>query len=186
MLYVIIVIIFIILVFAGKAGHEKQIKLDKENINFYKNLGISKSESFYSGNYIGGHPDIDKYNFCTSIFDINDKIIIIANDFKAGSNIATSIDEIKRDNPIMLGYISKVSISDITIEDHSSIERKVTVGRLLLLGPLAFGMKKKIEHKEAFLNIIWSDGKFTHNTLFQFGDFQQANLSRNQLIRIIN
>ena len=57
---------------------------------------------------------------------------------------------------------------------------------MLLVGVFALAWKKKKKNEEAFLNINWTDGKYEHETLFQFEDkgaFQEANKVRNSLIK---
>lgn len=77
------------------------------------------------------------------------------------------------------------AVSDITIEDASSIEKKITVGRIFLVGIFALGWRKKKKNELAFLVIEWKKGKFEHFTTFSFEGkeaFQNANTARNKLI----
>lgn len=83
------------------------------------------------------------------------------------------------------GYIPIQSILNISIEDKSTIEKRVTVGRLLLVGIFALAWRKKDVKNSVFLIIEWQGGTFTHETIFEFGSnnaFQSANIIKNKLI----
>ena len=59
---------------------------------------------------------------------------------------------------------------------------------MLLVGPLAFAWKKKEKKECAYIIIQWNDGRFNHETLFEFtgtGSIQSANTGRNNLINSI-
>ncbi len=55
--------------------------------------------------------------------------------------------------------IEKPSVREVAIEGKDEVNRRVTVTRLLALGILAFGVKKKNEVKESFITIVLNDGR---------------------------
>ena len=86
------------------------------------------------------------------------------------------------------GSIDFASIKEVTLEDQSTIENRITVGRMLLVGPLAFAWKKKEKIESAYLILDWNDGTFNHKTLFEFtgsSSMQKANTARNKLINTV-
>ena len=81
------------------------------------------------------------------------------------------------------------NIKNITVEDASSIEKKITVGRLLLVGVFALAWRKKKTNELAFVVTEWNDGKFDHSTTFSFEGKEamtKANTARNSLIKMCN
>lgn len=144
-----------------------------------KTEGIDLSTKVWLGNYVGGHPEID--NSLTHVFSFKSKnnLKLYAKMYKNSADISTVYFSHLADIPIE-------KITNISIEDTSTIDKKVTLGRVLLVGVFALAWKKEKINKQAFLNIIWNDGKYMHETLFRFKDlgaFQEANKIRNNLIR---
>ena len=57
----------------------------------------------------------------------------------------------------------------------------------MLTGVFAFAWKKKTKHELAYITIYWNDGKFDHETIFEFegrNAMTRANSSRNKLINL--
>lgn len=139
-----------------------------------KGLGISDSDFFYSGKYISGHPDINN-----SIEDVN------------LAKIKESIHIVYFPNsksPIGAGKIPKEQIKNIVIEDASTVSKRVTATRLIALGVFAFAAQKKEKTEISYLIIEWNDGRFDHETMFEFygvGSNQKSNEARNKLIKMI-
>jgi hypothetical protein len=118
--------------------------------------------------YIGGHPDIDRSTKCTLRVS------------RRGIDIVSSSRQ--------LGTIDATRISDVSIDDASSIEHRVTIPRVLLTGIVAFALKKKEKHESAFFTLDWDDGRFSHATVFGFqasGAMNRANESRNTILRML-
>ncbi len=89
---------------------------------------------------------------------------------------------------IKLASIKKDSISNIAIEDETTIEKRVSFKRILLVGIFALAWKKKEVNEMAFIIIEWQEGKFSHETTFQIigkGAMQNANIIRNKLIKAL-
>jgi hypothetical protein len=163
----VVIVLFIIL------GSQGQKNIDKRTA-FLKNMGIDPNELVKVGAYVGGHPDIDNhYSSCVIYLKDNNLKICHENEIAI---------------PRFLADIDKDKIIYISIEDSSSIEKKVTLGRVLLVGIFALAWKKKKKNEMAFLAIDWNDGKFEHSTLFSFEGkdaMQTANTARNKLIRLV-
>ena len=68
------------------------------------------------------------------------------------------------------------------------IQKRVGLKRMLAIGIFAFAVKKKVKEELSYIIIEWSDGKFDHETVFEFegkGSVTQANELRNKLINEI-
>jgi len=163
---VIIAVAFIIVIIAFRSPDRNY----KEEL---KQSGYDTENRIETGKYIAGHPDIDKSIEKTSIFH-------------AGNNIEIMEEEIEYKCE-KKAVIEITKIKNIIVEDESSIEKKVTVGRLLAVGVFAFALKKNVKNELAYLTLEWNDGKFDHETIFEFAGsdaMQKANTARNKLIRI--
>ena len=163
---VLILAFVIYAVISGITG-TKQVKeeLSKQNLQVSDFIPI--------GDYLGGHIDLDNgMKGCRALIK-EDRIAIylMPNDFET---------------PIYKASIQKDSITDIQIEDESTIDKKITLGRVLLVGVFALAWRKNKKKEAAYLSIMWNDGKYTHNTIFGFENenaFQKANTARNKLIQ---
>ena len=169
---VILISVFVLLYMLGSDMNEKQqtmsSKLKKEGFNIDLLIPL--------GNYVGGHYKQDKeVNFCycypgeneLKFYEWSDKTI----------------------RPIKRFSIEKKLITNISVEDASSIESKVTLGRVLLVGLFALAWKKKKKNELYFVSITWKEGNFTHDTIFSFegnDSSSNANLTRNKLMRLVN
>jgi hypothetical protein len=170
-----IIVVFIILVimqviFQSNAKEKKSEKISK--------LGYDTANEINVGKYIGGHPQINDELKTVSIFSKNNDLTIVR--YYEDNRITT---------PTFIATIPISNIKNISIENKSTIEKRVTIGRMLLVGPFAFAWKKKDVNELAFLVIVWNDGRFEHETVFEFegkGSMQTANTSRNSLIKTVN
>ncbi len=137
-------------------------------------MGYTPIEKIITDKLIGGHPDINEA--------INKTIIL----FKG-----ISLDIMKAGPgmlPVKVAEIGKEFIKNITVEDQSTIEKRVTVGRLLTVGLFAFALKKKTKNELAYLTFDWNDGRFNHETVFEFegvNAMQKANTARNQVLKLL-
>jgi hypothetical protein len=59
-------------------------------------------------------------------------------------------------------------IKGVSVENKSSIEKKVTFKRLMLLGVFAFAFKKDIENEVGFLVIEYTESDIPMEIIFQF------------------
>jgi hypothetical protein len=179
MIWIIIIAAIILLLVwgysSGKNTEEKQNSFESS----LKDQGVDTNTRINLGTYIGGHPNIDKS--ITHMFCYKDKLALklYAKLYKTPGVISS----------VYFDYLASIptnAIRNISIEDNTSIEQKVTAGRIFLVGIYALAWKKTIKNKKAFLNIQWSDGRFDHETIFVFengGALGQANQARNALMK---
>lgn len=164
--------LFLIVVAAVKSGN-KDRKIIEEKLN---KDGRKDSDFISSGSatYVGGHPDMDQ-NF-------SDVHFLVENDnIKFYHKPALKY-------PVLKFSIENARIQAINVEDATSIEKKLTVGRIFLVGIFAFAWKKKKKNELAFVTIEWNDGRFNHTTIFNFEGrdaMVRSNTFRNKLINAI-
>lgn len=144
----------------------------KEKKEIIESRGLTENEVAYIGSYVGGHPALDD-------------TIPLCHTYKKGSNLiltkGLSLEEVRESE------IPITNIDNIILQDASTINKRITAGRLLLVGVFALAWQKKEKSEMAFVEIQWHQGKFDHQTLFCFegdGAFQRANKARNLLIKI--
>jgi hypothetical protein len=173
----VIAIAVILGIMGGNKSVEDRIKAKEKALQKLNGEGIQTEKFLRTENYIGGHPDINSFLKNTVIYKNNNdfEIYVPYTDQADISNIKVEYSK--------EGIIPIQSIKNISIEDKTTIDKRVSLGRAVLFGPLAFGMQKTIKKEEAYLNISWNDGKFDHETLFQFQTLQDANIARNELIK---
>lgn len=170
MFWTILVLIVISIIGIVVYGNNK----NKKNDEILEGQGYLTSNKVSSGRYLAGHPELDSPIVGTVIYSIDSRLAIMQID---GFNVPTEK--------------AKINVSDITnisVEDNTTIEKRVTVARLLLTGIFAFALRKSKKKEVAYLVIDWKSGKFNHETIFQFesdGAMQKANTARNGLIRFI-
>lgn len=131
-----------------------------------KGLGVEVKDVVRGLNYKCGHPMLDDQRLL---------------------NMA-----LKGGNILLLGVTGKQVagiegrlVKNIAAEDQSTFERRVTLTRLALVGIFAFALKKRKKDELAYLTIEWGDGRFEHQTMFEFsgfGSMNTANKIRNKII----
>jgi hypothetical protein len=162
-----LIVIFIIL---GRNANKQKAKNKDRIITKYNLSNLIKTDA----SYVGGHPMRD-----TMIPDLycalsDNKLRFYS---LGGSKVG----------PGLVFSIPKDAIQNIELEDASSIEHKVTLGRIILVGVFALAWKKKEKNELAFVIIKWNDGKFDHSTIFSCegqNAMQKANTLRNLFIRL--
>ena len=168
----IIIVVVVVGFIAALISGSREASNTKEEM---KRKKMDLSEFIEMGTYAGGHPTM------------NDAVEKIYARKEEGNIHFYKIDAygISMPQDIPNSDIPIDSITDITIEDATSIERRITVGRILLVGIFAWGWKKKKKNEMAFLIIEWKRGKFDNATTYSFEGkdaFQKANTARNKLI----
>lgn len=164
-----IVVIFLIGVI--KSAEKEQ----KRNNERFKEEGINPKEIVNVGTYAGGHPGIDN-NIKPAVIYRKEKKFMIA------------YRETPFSYPMIKGEIPTERIKEIILDDATTLDNKITVGRILLVGIFALGWKKKKKNELAFVTIEWNDGRFKHSAIFSFEGkdaMQKANTARNRLLKII-
>lgn len=126
------------------------------------------------GSYVGGHPKIDNQINCCIVYKKESELII--------SEVRNfSFTQL----PFVKGTIQIKDIKDIKVVDASTIEKNVTIGRILLVGIFALAWKKKKKNELSFVIVEWMHGRFSNVTTFSFegeSSIQMANSARNRLI----
>lgn len=164
-----IVLMAITIIDGNKKKKKAEIELSKKGLNF--------SDFKFLGMYASGHPSID--NSRDNVYGKREgaDIVLYTEDMPDASMPV----EIKDSN---------IPIRDITaikVEDASTVDKKVTLGRMVLVGIFALAWKKKKKNEMAFVNIVWKKGEFENDTTFMFQGkdaAQKANKARNELIKI--
>lgn len=163
---IILAVLIAIVVIAG-------ITSSKKRNEALSNLGINNEDLLRAGKYTTGHPDIDKPIDRTEFLISDSELKIYA---------------IKDTAPSYVASIPFDKIKNIIVEDESTVRRRVTVARLLTVGIFAFALKKKKVDKLFYLIFEWNDGRFDHETIFEFtGSILQGdpNTLRNKIIKAI-
>ena len=162
--FLIILIIFIaIIVIAGVSANKKRNEKCNE-------LGITQNDLTQIGDYVSGHPNIDNSKNSVSYIISNNNIEFY--DVQISLLAKTPLEQIK----------------DVYIEDASTIEKRISAGRLLLVGVFALAWQKNKKNEMAFLILKLNDGRFDHECIFQFNGkdaISTANAKRNVLIRVL-
>ena len=165
---VVLIIGFIALGMYGKMEADKKRKL-------LEDAGYNPDEFIDSGKLLTGHPAVDTSKQFTYMY-IKDGVINIH-------------EKINAQSEIIIPHFASIpcdKIKDVVIEDATTIEKRITATRLLAVGIFAFALKKKQKNELAYLTIKWNDGKFDHETIFEFSGTSAAelgNAARNKIIR---
>ena len=171
MFWTIVVIGIIFFIILGAYGTKQQEKASAKLVS----MGYALESKIETGKYIAGHPDINDPILKTSIYPIDNRLEIL---FDAPF-----------EQPVEKGSIFNDSIKNILVEDRSTIEKRVTATRLVLLGVLALVFRKKEKNELSYLTIEWNDGKFDHETIFEFegtGATQTAYYYRNNILNVFS
>jgi hypothetical protein len=167
----IILIIIGVIVIAGIVGVVNANEQTKKQNEFLQSKGVDPKSMIDIGTFISGHPDINDQVQNVSIFKDGSSLVIYQR-FGSSCNVR--------------GFIPIEKIKNIIVEDQSSFEKRVTLGRVLLVGVFALAWRKKKKNEMYFLVISWNDGKFDHETLFQITGLDipnNSNTIRNKLIQ---
>lgn len=153
-------LIIVLIIYTSKKQKERKSKFRDEGYDLKNVLNLER--------LVGGHPDI---NIAVP------RVKIIANENKIA---------ICDMNLVPKGYISKESIKNVKFEDATTFEKRISAGRLLLVGVFALAWKKRSKNENAYLVVEWADGRFDNSTSFLFqgsGSTQRANAARNWMIK---
>lgn len=147
---------------------------------------LDDTNKLFSAKYLGGHPAIDNTSYLR-VFEKDNQVVLVR--FFREQVVDDKVGLYDSYDYEICGSIPFNSIKDVAFENASTIESRITAGRMLLVGALAFAWKKKEKQESAYLIINWNDGRFSHEALFEFvgdGSIQSANTGRNKLIKAIN
>ena len=141
----------------------------KRNQNKLQSEGFDRKQMIINVKYACGHPDLNSPGFYN--IGTKDKNVFLLN-FRAN----------------IVAQINGAEIKNIIVEDETTFTKKVTLTRMALVGIFAFALKKKEKNELAYLTIQWNDGRFDHETVFEYegnGSLQKANSDRNKLIKAV-
>lgn len=171
MFWIIVIAVVVAMVIGAINSTQKHAEASAKN----EKLGYSEADKIVSGKYIAGHPDLNDSIELSCLFNKNNSLEIF-------NNIV--IDFV----PMPLAFIPNAKVKNVLVEDQSTVEKRVTLGRVLLTGVFALAWKKKKVNESAFMTIEWNDGKFDHETIFEFtglNAMQRANTARNLIIKAV-
>lgn len=155
------------------AANQSSVNAKKKTENITSS-GYQKDDLISAGKYISGHPDLDNEIQTVQIGCKDGKLYML-----------TFPDTF---TPKEHANIPCQQIKNVLIEDATTIEKRVTVGRLLTVGVFALAWKKKKKQELSFLIIEWNDGRFDHETIFEYtgiNTVQRSNEARNKLMRLL-
>lgn len=124
------------------------------------------------GKYLSGHPGITQQQEIKAVSE-EDHLVILTGGF---------VNQ-------RLASIRYTDITDVEMEDQSTMERRVTATRLLTVGIFAFAAKKKEVHHCFYVIITWKDGQFCNETIIEFTGktaLQDATVAQNLLRQEVN
>ena len=164
-----IIFIGIIVLFFGaaSAGNSNIKKFEDQN-------KVKVADLLVSGTYVSGHPLLNNA--------LKDTRLLL-------DPILVKIFTVDGNGFHLKSQIAKEAITNVAMEDSSTIQNRVTVGRLLLTGIFAFAWKKKTKQECAYFIIEWNQGQFKNETIFEFegkGSIQKANTLRNKFIAYLS
>jgi len=170
MWWIVIILGVILLIILATNSTKKDIANANEEL---AKQGLSLSAFIQSkATYAGGHPNANEQFSSVAYIekDGNLRFYAMPYDFQM---------------PYFKFSIKKEAITNISLEDASTMESRISLGRVLLVGVFALAWRKKKKNELAFVVIDWNDGKFDHSTTFSFegeNATQEANRFRNDLI----
>jgi len=112
-------------------------KPEREKANNYlREIGIDPLSTNILFHYVGGHPDIDE-EFVGYLYKRDEEFVLLRH------GITTLVTKLGATIPIK-------AIKNIQVDDRTSIEKKVTFGRVLLVGVFALAWTKDKKRKSHF------------------------------------
>jgi hypothetical protein len=166
----IIIVLCVLFVIAAISGASSMKRVNA----WLLSEGYTADGKVNMGKYIAGHPDLDAPIHPCCIYSKNGTLFLF--------------EDKPLDNPILRAEINLLQIKNISVEDKSTMEKKVTLGRFLAVGLFALAWQKDTKNEMAFVLIDWSDGQFDHETLFEYSTknaMELANTARNMLMRCV-
>lgn len=151
MFWIFLIIVVLLFLWIGSVGAKQQAIKETE----MKQQGFLLDQKVPFSKYLSGHPDID--NPVENIFHI-----------PSTQNNDLHLFFVLHGKVEKQGSIPTAQIKNVSIEDASTMEKRVTVGRLLVLGIFAFAARKTVKNELSYLVIEWNDGRFDHETVFEF------------------
>lgn len=155
----------------------KSMKSKKQWTAVFKKEYGEPQDMLRMGALVSGHPEVDERVPLCGAF-IKGK----------GLHLLQYYDELLNVKPKPLGVIPCDAVSNVLVEDQSTIEKRITATRMILVGVFALAWRKKTKKELAYLTIFWNKGKFENETVFEFeskDSLARANKLRNAIINKI-
>ncbi len=161
-----IVIIFAIIIYFGYNRSKSQAEQKAKKQKKFSEYGFMKE--YEMGTYLTGFSCADKKNFIIC-GEAKDHFIFISED---------DLEE--------LGKIPIKDITKVTIEDKTTIDKRVTLTRIAMIGIFALGVQKKRTEEVYFFVIDWNSGKIPDTAVFEFRRRDKANEALYNMKKRIN
>lgn len=164
---IVVSVLFLTLVIVAMVNGPKN---KKQFIEKLKKSGVDIDSKIHVGKFVGGHPEINEP------FD-NSTLYLKKGDILIAHEINYLFEE--------KATIENKLIKSINVLDSSTVEKNITLGRVLLVGVFALAWKKNKKNEMYFLEIKWNDDRFDNSTLFCFEGYEsltRVNTARNALI----
>lgn len=162
LIVIIVVVIVLLVILVNDHG--------KKDTSFKEEYKVSVRDLIECGTYISGHPLLDDpIKQVRILFDLESVKFFTAFTERAS--------------------IQKNQITNVIMEDSSTIQTRVGIRRMLLVGIFAFAWKKKQKLESAYIVIEWKQNQFSNETIFEFegiGAIQKANFLRNKFINYLS
>lgn len=146
----------------------------RKTIESLSEKGLSYNSFKYIGKYVGGHPS-QEFVIKKVLVKSEAHKLCFYKDEPSLSLLSHSFD------------IMKDNIKEIIIQDKSTIEKRLKLGQIILVGIFALTWYKNKNKELAFIVIECNDDEGDYSTLFAFEGHkanQNANVARNHLIKL--
>ena len=166
-----IVLVVLLLGYAATKYDEKKVGQANQQLEG-QGLKLSDFKRYDKCTYAGGHPDGNDNFEYVAVLPREESVRFYS--MPVANEIPRFMFEIKKD-----------AIQGIELEDATTMENRVTLGRVFLVGVFALAWRKKKKNELAFVVVEWNDGRFGHATTFSFEGkdaLQKANRFRNDLV----
>lgn len=174
--FIIVVVIAALIFFMANEGNKIRKKKEAYELTLAQS-GHDTKEETPRLTYVSGHPSLDN--------SVTNTTFLTKDGYLELYKVEVLVNSQRR----LIAKIPIDAIKNIELEDATSIERKVTAGRVLMFGILALAMKKAKTHESAFLTLEWDQDRFTHFTVFSAegpGSRTKCNTVRNKLVNLIS
>ncbi len=163
--YIGVGVVLAIIIFVLIKSSRDSLKKQKENDDKLEKLGFTRH--YEAGTYLTGFQESERQSnvICG---ETKDELIFLDSDLNE------------------LGKIPIKDITDITLEDKSTIDKRITLTRIALVGIFAFGLQKKRKDEVYFLVIDWKSKKLGETVVFEFTNLEDVNKAMFNIKKRVN
>lgn len=154
-----VLVILVVLVFlwvAASSANKQHLENDLKEEEWFKENGYETRVGPPTSSFIGGHPQFTEPTLFTTMLAHNKSIHV----FKYDRLLNKALQPLLFEIPL-------ADIEDIEILDQTTMERRITVGRMLMVGVFAFAWKKKKINTCIYLNLVWNYKGIKYETIFE-------------------